>query len=385
MARLFLYPEAHGFNDYLSAWDLPKTFLEKFETLVVVANSSPMMDGTTCTFEKHPNLEDQWNHDFVNKIRSDGDLPLKKYVSFYFGADGADENYACMNTLFPTSGDPNPQHIDGILFDNEGIPKKQEGEEESPTVKVVNAFNTIATRAGVKLAWSQTLGVSKHKSPRDVANKGTTPIGTRTWDYCLEQAYTYCGDPDLSKCVTTDAKLYTPAHTCGWSTPSGMFWDTVEGLVTGAPEDRSVVMLCGYGNCQLKVDPGGVCYDERRAGDDMYALIHQRPTGYTWKNFAIWYGTDGATTPPSAGQCNHLEINNCFVSGNCGMTSWPTHDQCYPHLHGTPRTNKGTSDTHPATGLAISAATMVTIGMGVTIALMLWRTCASLPWRPTHS
>ena len=143
----------------------------------------------------------------------------------------------------------------------------------------------------VKLAWTTSLGNAKNETPGGVES-------SRSWDYCLGQAYTD---------NTND--LYS--STC---TPSSTFWTGVKNRLGDSPADRGVPMVCGSGNCLRDTD---TCIDERLTPKTIINLLNSRPKDFNWKNFAIWYGTgDTFGGPKDPPMCNQSTKSQCPTTEN---------------------------------------------------------------------
>ena len=168
--------------------------------------------------------------------------------------------------------------LDGIIYDAE------EGATYNGKGSAVYVMTSAAPK-NVKLAWTLSLGSAKKETPDGVES-------SRSWDYCLGQAYTdNTNDLYSSNC-----------------TPSSTFWTGVKNRLGDSPADRGVPMVCGSGNCLIDT---GTCIDERLTPKTIINLLNSRPKDFNWKNFAIWYGTGD-----TFGMCNQSKSSQCPTTEN---------------------------------------------------------------------
>ena len=314
---LYLLPEKAGFT-------YPDIKLTTSGYLIDPTLARKMFPGGIVAIANNAgvSLEDQWNDPKITKLVNASGLPLRKWITFYFGKDGqwcrcqngadkdgtvtcTDKSHPCpscksstdrvkwdlqkcslctynkdTDTLCLTGTNSVVNKIlgiceqypdlDGIMFDDE---------EGDPTY-------IIAALEGVKTLWDQshnkklllgwTAKVDSAGFPRPRNLKGKY-----TWDVCLGQAYT-----------DTTGTYYEDS-----CTPAKDWWTLVGNALgsTSSPPSRGVPMVCGAGNCIGDQGKGSTpndnwCIDERLSGDVITTLLQDRPSNFQWKNFAIWYG-----------------------------------------------------------------------------------------------
>ena len=239
-------------------------------------------------------------------------VPIHKWITFYFGEDGPfcrcqnrigkvqcngnkdpcpeckDKNdfvtwnsNTCSFCKTPTqnlclTGDNNVvkqilsicntvPDLKGIMFDDE---------KGDPT-NIIKAMESVKTEwdkntgKSLKLGWTGGLSAANLIRPRNIDGK-------YTWDVCLGQAYT-----------NTTANYYS-----GSCNTANNWWDSVAIALGNSDSNKGVPMVCGAGNCIGDMDGSNhKCYDERLSADKIGTLIKNRPNNYKWKNFGIWYGT----------------------------------------------------------------------------------------------
>jgi hypothetical protein len=309
---LFLYPEASGFNSQL----LPdeKDVKNYFHTVVAIANSAgrkynknhsdtknfwltatPMTQMWDTIQENYPNMNvEKWiAYDFGSSS------PFCNVVNnppspscYYYGPSspgrkgGGPKNPPSIPDIITLiKNDIKKYNLDGIIYDAESHATYN---GKGSAVYVMAA---AVEGKSVKLAWTLSLGSAKKETPGGVES-------SRSWDYCLGQAYTD---------NTTD--LYS--SNC---TPSSTFWTGVKNKLGESPADRGVPMVCGSGNCLRDT---GTCIDERLTPKTIINLLNSRPKDFNWKNFAIWYGTgDTFGGPKDPPMCNQSTKSPCPTTEN---------------------------------------------------------------------
>ena len=272
---LFLYPEVPGFQipDF-GGFPNPQVVKDNFHTIAIVANHAG-------------DYISQWNDPHVLALKTATNLPVTKWLAYYFGKDS---NWACMcNWAGCVSGSMNGQardcdsctqavltevtkdiqqhQISGILFDDE---------VGNPTC-IVQAMEQAKDKfPSLQIGWTKSLGNAKQSSPEN--------LGKIQWDVCLGQAYT-----------DNTVDLYNGS--CNFA-PT--FWSSIASKYdSSVPANRGVPMVCGGGNCIMDEDANGkkFCIDERMSGANISKLLKNRPPAsqFKWRNFAIWYGVYSGT------------------------------------------------------------------------------------------
>lgn len=346
--RLFLMPESKGFEveDVIPFQDANDSFLldpdvvkSNFDKIAVVMNyAGPIKDG-------------MWSSPPIKKLLDVTNLPIEKWILFYFGVDDAPvikggvkgginggycndskrtakqiangvvpyNDISCNNVVVDNMLNAVIKYgADGIMFDD----------EVGSTPHIVNVMELVKDKydkanAGktLKLGWTLELSSGKYKSPKG--------LGGKDWDFCLGQAYT---DTTIDIYKWADSKIKDEQrYKCVMDTSETQafvdnFWKTVEQYMLNVPPERGVPMICAAGNCQgdvsqlnqltpTKLNPKGFdCdIDERMSGKTISAIINDNNSKY--KNFAIWYGTFGST---SAGGCEwggNTKNNSCQDDG----------------------------------------------------------------------
>ena len=318
-AALYLLPERDGFT-------YPDIKLTTSGYLIDPTLARKMFPGGIVAIANNAgDLESQWNNVKITKLVNASGLPLRKWITFYFGKDGSwcrcqngawtdkskpahlgevqcsGPNKPCPNcknstdwvkwdlntcSLCKTDNDTLcltgtnsvvnkilgicEQHpdLDGIMFDDEvGDP--------TYIIAALEGVKTLWDNSHSKkllLGWTATVSSANLPRPRNLQGK-------YTWDVCLGQAYT-----------DTTGTYYEDS-----CTPAKDWWTLVGKALGSSPPSRGVPMVCGAGNCIGDQGKGSApndkwCIDERLSGDVITTLLQDRPSNFPWKNFAIWYG-----------------------------------------------------------------------------------------------
>jgi hypothetical protein len=298
-SRLFLYPEAKGFEipelENVNNLMEPSIVSNNFTKIAVIANASYSPKTTLAGLSK------QWNHALPQKLSNESNVPIEKWASFYFGDYEYGENQ--VKEIFPDLTS-NPNNIVGIIFDNEGVDTKQ----------VVKLFETLNKNIGIQIGWTLAPGSAKNIGPKDPQTKKVE--ATIEWNVCLGQAYTEGIPGTYYKTTNTNCSDFSDNFWMNiakeFGCPSLDTCDSDSKYV--ANFSRGVPMICGAGNCQEKFNTIQ-CFDERMTPDNISNLIERRPSGYPWNNFAIWYGTGQQPFCSESIQCMKLSESSC--SDNC--------------------------------------------------------------------
>ena len=340
-AALYLLPEVGGFD----AEDIKLTGGDCF---IDPSVASKMFTGGIVVIANNadPNgLDAQWNNTRVLNLVDKSGLPLRKWISFYFGKDGIwckcangadkdgeikctsagkpcqkctstesvkwnintcslcknlDNNYKCL-TGHNSVVDQilaicnNVPDLEGIMFDDE---------VGDPT-NIIQVLETVKkewdkkNRKGLLLGWTRGLKDANLLRPRGLP-------GNYTWDICLGQAYT-----------NTTGNYYS--ESC---TPAPGWWENVKSALGNSSDSKGVPMVCGAGNCigdkgNKSLTKNPLCLDERLSGDVITQLLQNRPVDFPWKNFAIWYGT--YSTGKGFFNCVNT---NCPINKGCCRSGW---------------------------------------------------------------
>jgi len=295
---LFLYPEKPGFIHPLPD---EKDVKKYFHTVVAIANAAarsynPSYSDINNFWLTDASMKEMWH----TVEKNYPNMNVENWIAYDFEKSSpfcktTDKTPPCQGGPIkppPVSeiiklieNDIKNYKLDGIIYDAE------EGATYSGKGSAVSVMTTAVEGRKVKLAWTTSLGNAKNETPGGVES-------SRPWDYCLGQAYT-----------DNTTNLYS--SNC---TPSNAFWTEVENRLGDSPAERGVPMVCGSGNC---VQDSDKCIDERLSPTTIINLLNSRPKDFNWKNFAIWYGTDG----PLGGcqqQCNITENyeDKSHCSGN---------------------------------------------------------------------
>ena len=271
---LFLYPEALGFgvSDF-GGFPMSKECLSKFHQIAVVANAAAV------TASNPSRVLEQWNNSKIQAMANTvtPPLPIAKWIAYYFGPTSNPPFCFCNTKGCTGIKDKQPQNCDTctqqVISDfcdwqkltNNGIQGIIFDDEVGDAACIVKTLESVkSVFPNIKLGWSSSLGAAKNDSPR--------AEGNIIWDVCLGQAYT---DNTLAMYAVKGCDF------------SDEFWNEVQKKYLGVDDSKGVPMVCGSGNCQEIYN----CVDERMTGDQVCALLQQRPDSFPWKNFAIWYGT----------------------------------------------------------------------------------------------
>ena len=291
--RLYLYPEAKGYNitDF-KEFPSPKVVEANFGGIAAIANSAGRKYNPT-----HSTLDNFWKSDTdMVKMwdvveKNYPNMNVEKWISYDFGSSspfcscnvkgcngGPITPPLCDQVVTLIVNDIKKYKLSGILFDDEvGDPKLI-----VPTMQAAVDQYKKNTNIGVKLGWSPDKALKN-----DGSTTGPRGYGNRKWNTSLAQAYT-----------NDTLNLYS--NSCN---PSPNFWNNIKIAMDG----QVVPMVCGAGNCQGELSYGTwQCIDERLSPTKLENLIKSRPAKFANISFGIWYGTVGESSP----------------KGGCNMPNW---------------------------------------------------------------
>lgn len=293
--RLYLYPEAKGYNitDF-KEFPSPKVVEANFGGIAAIANSAGRKYNPTYStldnfWKSDTDMVKMW--DVVEKNYPN--MNVEKWISYDFGSSspfcscnvkgcngGPITPPLCDQVVTLIVNDIKKYKLSGILFDDEvGDPKLI-----VPTMQAAVDQYKKNTNIGVKLGWSPDKALKNAGS-----NTGPRGYGNRKWNTSLAQAYT-----------NDTLNLYS-----GSCNPISNFWKNIDITMDG----QVVPMVCGAGNCQGELNDGKwVCIDERLSRGKLENLINSRPAKFANISFGIWYGTVNETSP----------------KGGCKMPNWAT-------------------------------------------------------------
>lgn len=256
-------------------------------------------------------------------LKKAGITRTERWLSIYFGTDGLAPLPDCHTGSGKTAqecADAIVQYVDSH-YRNASITGLFFDDEEGKPDLIVPGMEQAAPRllATMKLGWTLGLNAMMKPSPGDLSTR------TQPWDVSLGQAYTNTTQ-DLYESKGCNAAP-APAND-----PTAGFWGTIETRYSltrlrescpACSSDHAVPMVCGSGNCQeppaCSAGPrGGNCIDERLSKSAIRSLLENRPAGFPYANFAIWYGTIAPVTsgcPNSGYSC--VLTTSCNSSADC--------------------------------------------------------------------